>query len=85
MKRFAVIGLVALLGALTNPVAAQKAAPSLDIHTLSTRPEFVSGGDVLLQIAGPANLTAKNVTVRVNGKDVSAAFKAGIERHRDMT
>ena len=76
MKRFAAIGLVAVVSALTIPVAAQqKATPSLDINTLSARPEFVTGGDVLVHIAGPASLTAKNLTVHINGKDVSAAFK----------
>lgn len=80
MKRVAAIGLVAVAGALTIPVAAQqKTLPALEIRALSTRPEFVSGGDVLLQIAGPANLTTKNVSVHVNGKDVSAAFKPGLE------
>jgi hypothetical protein len=77
MKRFAAIGLVAVVGALTIPVAAQQqaAAPPLEIRAMSTRAEFVSGGDVLLEVSGPANLTAKNLTVRVNGKDVSAEFK----------
>ena len=80
MKRVAAIGLVAVVGTLTIPVAAQqKAPPSLEIRALSTRPEFVSGGDVLLQIAGPATLTSKNLTVRLNGKDVSAAFKPGAQ------
>jgi len=76
MKRFAAIGLVAVASVLTVPVAAQqKAAPSLDIRALSTKAELVSGGDVLLQIDGPANLTAKSLRVMVNGKDESAAFK----------
>src|SRR4051812_27572161 len=75
MKRFAAIGLVAITGTLTLPVAAQQKAAVLEIHALSTHPELVSGGDVLLQVAGPANLTAKNLTVRVNGKDVSTDFK----------
>jgi hypothetical protein len=76
MKRCAAIGILAVLSALTLPVAAQqKAAAALEIHALSTRPELVSGGDVLLQIAGPANLSTKNLIVRVNGKDVSSAFK----------
>ena len=83
MKRFAAIGFVGVITALTIPVAAQKAtAPSLEIRALSTRPELVTGGDVLLEIApstspgksGPA-LTAKNLTVLVNGKNVSASFK----------
>src|SRR5258705_1296511 len=80
MKRVAAIGLVVVAGTLTIPVAAQqKAPPPLEIRALSTRPEFVSGGDVLLQIAGPANLPSKNLTVRLNGKDVSAAFKPAAE------
>ena len=77
MKRYAAIGLVAIVSGLTMPVSAQKigAAPPLEIRALSTRPEFVSGGDVLVEISGPATLTAKNLAVRLNGKDVSAAFK----------
>ena len=85
MKRVAAIGLVALAAVLAIPVAAQQktegpaaanaAGTALEIRALSTRAEFVSGGDILLQIVGPANLTAKNLTVRANGKDVSAAFK----------
>ena len=78
MKRFAGVGILAVLGALTIPVAAQQKAATgaaFEIQALSTRPQLVTGGDVLLQIAGPANLTAKNLLVRVNGKDVSGAFK----------
>ena len=76
MKHLAAIGFVAAAGWLTIPLAAQRptAAP-LEIRALSAKPELVSGGDVLVQIAGPANLTAKNVTVRLNGKDVTASFK----------
>ena len=74
---FSVSPWLVILSALTVSVAAQKAntAAPLQIHTLSTRPELVTGGDVLLQIAGPANLAAKNLTVRANGRDVSGAFK----------
>jgi hypothetical protein len=75
MKRFAAVGLLAVLTVLTISVAAQEKRVPLDIRTLSTRPELVTGGDVLLQIIGPATLTAKNVRVLVNGKDASAAFK----------
>jgi uncharacterized tannase-like protein DUF6351 len=82
MKRFAGVGILAVLGALTIPVAAQQKAATgaaFEIHALSARPELVTGGDVLLQIAGPANLTAKNLLVRVNGKDVSGAFKLAVD------
>ena len=85
MKRVAAIGLVAVAAVVAIPVAAQQktegpatakaAGTALEIRALSTRAEFVSGGDILLQIVGPANLNAKNLTVSANGKDVSAAFK----------
>src|ERR1051325_10739380 len=76
MNRFAATGLVAVASVLTVPVAAQqKTSPALEVRALSTKAEFVSGGDVLLQVDGPANLTAKNLRVMVNGKDESAAFK----------
>ena len=74
MKRLAAIGLIALC-ALTVSLAAQDTRIPLDVRALSTRPELVSGGDVLLHVSGPPNLTAKNLTVRVNGRDVSAVFK----------
>ena len=74
MKRFAAVGLIAI-GALAIPLAAQDKPSPLDIRALSTRPELVSGGDVLLHVSGTPKLTAKNLIVRVNGKDVSAAFK----------
>ena len=81
MRRFAAIGVVAVVGALAIPVAAQKGAPpTLDVRALSARPEFVSGGDVLVQVSGPATLTAKNLIVLVNGKNVSAAFKPAADK-----
>ena len=78
MKRFAAIGFIAIAGSLTVSLAAQQraSAPALEIRALSARPELVSGGDVLVEIAGPANLTAKNLSVRLNGKDISTAFRA---------
>ncbi len=82
MNRFATLVLISATASLTTPLAAQQkaAAASLEIRALSTRPELVSGGDVLLQIAGPAILTTKNLAVRVNGKDVSAAFKPAADK-----
>jgi hypothetical protein len=77
MNRFAAVGILVVTSALSMPTAAQQksTAPPLEIRALSTHPELVTGGDVLVQVSGPATLTAKNLTVRLNGKDVSAAFK----------
>src|SRR6185312_2799370 len=52
MQRFAAIGVLTVFGALTIPITAQQKAAALpfEIRALSTRPELVSGGDVLLQV-----------------------------------
>ncbi|MBZ5623257.1 MAG: DUF6351 family protein [Acidobacteriia bacterium] len=55
-------------------VALAVGAPaSLTITSLSSRPEFVSGGDVLIDVKTAA--PAQKVQVRLNGRDVSAAFR----------
>src|SRR5579864_3484426 len=66
---------------LTTLVAASSlvvlAAPSaLTITTLSSRPDMVSGGDVLVEIKAP---TAK-VQVKLNGRDISQTFHADAAR-----
>ena len=63
-----------------QPLAAQTTAPaSLELRTLSTRPETVSGGEVLVQIAVPRNVAADRVAVTLNGRDVRSAFRPGIQ------
>src|SRR5262249_14907964 len=47
----------------------------IDIQTLSTRPNLVSGGDVLIKVALPAGTRADQLKVSLNGRDVTAAFK----------
>ena len=54
--------------------AASASATVLDIKTLSTRPDRVSGGDVLVQITQD-NATATPVSL--NGADVTNAFHSG--------
>lgn len=53
------------------------AKPALEILTLSTRPDTVSGGDVLVQINVPENVPLNSVAVNLNGLDVTAAFRPG--------
>ena len=47
------------------------------IRTLSTSPDRVSGGDVLVEIAYPRRLSSQALIVSLNGRDVSSAFRAG--------
>ena len=75
MARSFTITLVAVAMCMVSVTAQQPADAQLEITTISSKAEFVSGGDVLLQVTGPANLTARNVTVRLNGDDVSRSFR----------
>ena len=54
------------------PASAAGPAP-LEIRSLSTRADLVSGGDVLLELVGPAS--ARGLTVRAAGRDVTAEFR----------
>jgi hypothetical protein len=54
--------------------APQDTAKKIDIRTLSTRADLVTGGDVLVEIVAPG---AGALLVALNGHDVSSAFHAG--------
>jgi hypothetical protein len=80
MKRTMLRLCVAAVVLIGQPLAAQTTAPaSLEIRTLSTRPETVSGGEVLVQIALPRNVAADRIAVTLNGRDVRAMFRSGIQ------
>ena len=57
----------------------QAAADPLTLVTLSSRADLVSGGDALVEIRSAAGASAK-VTVTVNDRDVSQAFRADAAR-----
>ncbi len=40
----------------------------------NTRPEFVSGGDVLVRVTPPKSVKDERVTIRLNGADITGAF-----------
>ncbi|HEY1911145.1 MAG TPA: DUF6351 family protein [Vicinamibacterales bacterium] len=66
---FAGIAALATVGVASAP---QTSSKKLEIRTLSTRPDRVTGGDVLIGIRPPG---AGAPVVVVNGRDVSAAFQ----------
>jgi len=51
------------------------------IKTLSTAPDKVTGGDVLVRIALPSNVTARDVDVTLNGMSVRADFLPDTQGH----
>jgi hypothetical protein len=74
MNRAILAASVAVMGAFLNVLAlgaSSAFAQSLGIEVLSSRPELVSGGDVLLRITATAA-----PTVSVGGTDVSGVFKS---------
>ena len=47
---------------------------ALEIRTLSSRPDLVSGGDTLVAIKAPAGTPVDQLSVTLNGKDVTSRF-----------
>lgn len=68
-SRFVGAAVLLTAGVLLGPLGVNAQA-RLEIKTLSSRPEFVSGGDTLLEVKAPAA-----VTLTLNGKDISAQLK----------
>src|SRR6202158_2874507 len=67
-KRWLLAGGIAILTTVSSSAAV------LNITTLSTRPDRVSGGDVLVQVTQDNNASTP---VSLNGADVTSAFRAG--------
>lgn len=67
----------ALGAASTAAEAAPAARDDLEIRAVSTRPEAVSGGDVLVEVRVPRHVPVDQVSVALNGRDVTAAFRPG--------
>jgi hypothetical protein len=62
---------IALVFALAGTEGRSQSRSPLELRTLSSRPEFVSGGDTLVEVAGPAGAPLRQVTLTLNGKDVT--------------
>jgi len=69
------LGILVLFSAAICSATFLSAAASLRVTTLSSKPEFVSGGDALVEVS-----TTDAVKATVNGRDVSAAFHADAAR-----
>src|ERR1700686_2168827 len=63
------------------PTSAGAADQKFHITVLSSRPEMVSGGDALVQVAVPPDAALDQAMIRLNGQDVSAMFHADAAAH----
>lgn len=70
VERAIEFALIVLLG-IYLPLAAQ-AEQAFELRTISSRPETVSGGDVLVQVIAPAH---SHWRVELNGRDVTTSFR----------
>jgi hypothetical protein len=62
-----------------NSPSRAPAAGGVQIITLSSRPDMVSGGDALIQVKAPAGTTLSDVTFTLNGRDVTQQLTPGPE------
>ncbi|HSE37207.1 MAG TPA: DUF6351 family protein [Blastocatellia bacterium] len=53
-----------------SPAIAQTPAP-LEIRTLSSRPDLISGGDALVEVKLPEGVSLSQIKLTLNGKDVT--------------
>ncbi len=60
---------------LNSHDAFSQTSPKLEIKTLSSRPDLASGGDALIEIKAPAGTQLSQLTLTLNGKDVTDQLK----------
>jgi hypothetical protein len=75
---------IALVPATVAPPSVLAQDRGLQLRALSSRPELVTGGDVLVRVDIPAGMAAGSIRVLRNGADVTAALLAG-ENGRSLT
>jgi len=73
-------GVVATLFTLLSAGVAV-AAPTITLRTLSTRPDIISGGDVLVEVTYSSNKPLP-LRITLNEREVTDRFRAGAQRNR---
>jgi hypothetical protein len=64
----------ALAGTVCSHAFSQS-APLLEIRTLSSRPDMVSGGDALIEVRAPAGVPLDRLSLTLNGRDVTGQLR----------
>lgn len=80
-KLICAVAFLFLLAVSASVSASADTAPGLEIITLSTRPDMVSGGDVLVQVGLPSSVSLNSISVTLNGKDITNVFHPGSNDH----
>src|SRR5499426_593223 len=76
-RRIAITALVAIVGlsGFGAGAALSQSPQRLEIRTLSSRPDMVSGGDALVEVKAPAGAQLSQLTLTLNGNDVTSRLK----------
>jgi hypothetical protein len=74
---------ILIAGLLTagSVAAIAKSPDDLDIITVSTRPDTVSGGNVLVRINVPRGVAINHLVILLNGQAVTSAFRPEADGH----
>ena len=67
---------VALAGFFAAAAWANEGGSNLEIVTLSNRADLISGGDALVEVRVPKQVSLSAVKVKLNGHDITSSFKA---------
>jgi Tannase-like family of unknown function (DUF6351) len=78
---FATAGLVSGVQTIQAESAVASSNQAIQISTLSSRPQLVSGGDVLVSIKLPPSIESSQLRVTLNGQDITNAFVADGASH----
>jgi len=73
MRTLLVLSLAALLAAAAW---ADEGGSNLEIVTLSNRADLISGGDALVEVRVPKQVSLSAVKVKLNGHDITSSFTA---------
>ena len=76
------IGVLAVvLGSINLSYTNAQTAAKLEIRTLSSRPDLVSGGDALVEVIAPAGVSLSQLRLTLNGKDVTGQLRENADTH----
>src|SRR3954453_21919911 len=67
---------VALAGFFAAAAWANEGGSNLEIVTLSNRADLISGGDAVVEVRVPKQVSLSAVKVKLNGHDITSSFKS---------
>lgn len=72
---------IGLMTAMTVGPSAQSVNGNFQIATLSARPDYVSGGDVLIRVSVPPGVGLDSPQLTLNGEDITRMFRPDPHGH----